>query len=528
MILRSQRISKAATDKDRVVRERAAVILSSRPDPESTLTLELMSQRPKEHKGNREIVTNALAHRPHSYPDGVAWRENASIEFLLRHSGLAKQVRAIKLLKYCPTSLIDLAQQSTYFEVREAAANALVGREDPESFRQAKVAFLDQVVEVRLAAINALHEMDSPEARELLAIASHDSNDRILEAACRNSSPDKSFKPEESTSFSDLQKVLQTEKQRVTALEGNEAARKLNLDLQALEVSNNAYNIHQNGARTPQQLIAMHKAFLAKAPAGYKVLKTLYDPKSGLKYVCYVPLSHLGNRPMLFAIGGSWSFTDFLADLNLGVVQRRTPAFKRMEEMVAKYVSEGNSVIITGHSLGGGLAQAFAYDVQKMIDGVEKAGEVRMVSWNAFGAKELLTRSGGYDPQIAAKIDAVNYYLPGDRVSGIGTHIGKVMALPSLPRHLMEPIAKHLLTAVEASIAQGDGLADAREARPFKFRITTSLTKLFGWTGDRLLALRYHLTKASYLRLLLDTRLSGPTRRDGKRSPPIINGLRGK
>ena len=421
-----------------------------------------------------------------------------------------------------------------------------MGRQDPKSLQLAKAAFEDSVVEVRLAGLEALLEMRSTEAQELVAKAARDPNNRVLQALYKWFLKNNSIGCKTKALLQDALKVMDAEDNRLSHL-GTGTDTEHDLDFQALEAAINVYLVPEASrardakgviqrlkaffakakaltgfvseaerAAESENLVQKYKTFLDKALTGYDVAKTYADPQTGLKYAYYSPLSHLDSRPRIFSIGGTQGYSDVLADLNLGVSQRQSPAFKEMVAMVAADVRNGKDVLITGHSLGGGLAQAFAYDVQAMLQGVEHAGTVRMTSWNAFGAKELIERTGTFDQKIADQIIGVNYYVPGDVVSQIGTPIGKQVGTHRAPTLVPSSAEESPLELCECQHhpwgrprgRQGKHAeADSSGDDPFQY-----LRRI----GDTIQSLHWQLAKKQYLRLLFDTHEKWVTEEDWK------------
>ncbi len=226
-------------------------------------------------------------------------------------------------------------------------------------------------------------------------------------------------------------------------------------------------------------------------PPGYKVAQHYVDPVTGFKGAAIDG----PNGERHYVIAGTEDGRDALADVNLGKRQYGSEAAQKMRENAAEYARNGKKVSFTGHSLGGGLAQAMAYDVGKASG---KPEVVSSTSFNSFGGKELIerTRTGGekYDPAHAAKLDAVNYRMADDKVSRIGTHIGAVKAMSGpavvngenvddLPVSPARDIQSHGLDALARAIA-GGGLEKAYPDKPVPWQEINAGSAAFGDAAD--------------------------------------------
>ncbi len=138
-------------------------------------------------------------------------------------------------------------------------------------------------------------------------------------------------------------------------------------------------------------------------------------------------------KASIYAIAGLEDSPDFVASLRLGEKQFGSDPFDRMIRNAREYSADsGKTVTFTGHSLGGGLAQAAAHETAKQEDKKDKPVKVRVVSWAGFGGRKLLENADvPFKPDAAARIDGANYFVKGDPIAGIGRHIGPTFALPA-------------------------------------------------------------------------------------------------
>ena len=182
-------------------------------------------------------------------------------------------------------------------------------------------------------------------------------------------------------------------------------------------------------SRSASEILQKHSEFQAFIPPHYQVAYKMADRGTGIKYAILVPTQ--AGFPHILAITGTESVIDWFSDLNLGRTQlAQISSFQYMLSYCNYTAEDGlpysaKNWIITGHSLGGGLAQAFAYQVQRMR---MKAGllpaSIELITFNAFGASEIVENNPAQTARIASTMSIYNYFLTDDLVSRIGTHIG--------------------------------------------------------------------------------------------------------
>lgn len=174
------------------------------------------------------------------------------------------------------------------------------------------------------------------------------------------------------------------------------------------------------------EFITKHASFFSSALATFKdaeLRPTQYvaNRASGLKYLILSSKrsqdgkQDLSSPPNILVFSGTKNLIDWMADLNLG-----RPQFRQLQSL-HKYFNSPDCPsrwIITGHSLGGGLAQAFAYkmNAERARLGLPRLS-IEVVTFNGFGAREIVE---GSDPDYPS----FNYFLTNDPVSKIGIHIG--------------------------------------------------------------------------------------------------------
>lgn len=241
-----------------------------------------------------------------------------------------------------------------------------------------------------------------------------------------------------------------------------------------------------SGVKTADYLASFQK-FFASTPKHYELWGTDTDLGTGLKFVIYRPLSthpEGAEAPWVLSITGTENLLDWLTNASLG-----KPQFLGLDNIITLFTTNlvpDRELIVTGHSLGGGLAQAVAHAIEAARE--EKSLQRRpitLLTWNAFGAETLIERIGAYRPELAQRMTIQNYYLQGDEVSQIGRHFGPTFEIippvrPDGNSALAEVLRLHSLSAFEEVIHQGRGkaLREARLMAPPSAKVINSLTRI--------------------------------------------------
>ena len=144
---------------------------------------------------------------------------------------------------------------------------------------------------------------------------------------------------------------------------------------------------------------------------GYKPVDKLEDPETGLRVVTYQK-----KNDIIVAYCGTNDDKDFVSDAQMAmneVPEQYEKANQYYLDTVAK--NPNASVVLTGHSLGGSLAQLVA----------SRHKETSAVTFNAFGIKSILknpeTKTKDY---FQDNKNSFNYIIEGDPVSNSTQHVG--------------------------------------------------------------------------------------------------------
>ncbi len=257
--------------------------------------------------------------------------------------------------------------------------------------------------------------------------------------------------------------------------------------------------------------------FKQQLPANLTLAMSESDPRTGLRVAAFKPTS-AASTSLYIAIAGTEGFRDGIADLSFGRSQSQH-LLEVIDALFASNVIPKNpEIIITGHSLGGGLAQNVAWYLQQKLPAKNITPKIWLFTWNSFGAQELIRKQ---EPTFeATKVQltyAANYFVSGEPVSKIGTHIGSTILLAPLetetkkskiPFPKMDGIARHKIeTLVE--IVEADPLilinsAEVKTERKFYTSLLTGVMDKTSTMTKHLPKLSFKLTSKSLPEVLTD------------------------
>lgn len=240
----------------------------------------------------------------------------------------------------------------------------------------------------------------------------------------------------------------------------------------ALQAAQVAYTLSDlESASDGGALLTAHEQFFSRIPPGYEALHYSSRRDSGLKYLMFKPLNP--EWPWILSFTGTENMIDWLTDLDLGRSQ-----LAQTEGLIHTFTDceytgpdgapmAARAWIITGHSLGGGLAEAFAYKVQaaRRAKGLDPA-ELELVTFNAFGAQEVAETDPARALLILKDLRAANYFVTGDPVSRIGRHVGLTLELTQPEARLTQMVKRHSLQTVREWVEAHGGFDSARPAFP--------------------------------------------------------------
>ncbi len=179
------------------------------------------------------------------------------------------------------------------------------------------------------------------------------------------------------------------------------------------------------------------------------------DFHHGLKWAYYRPsMRDRPDAPSVVSIAGTRNPLDWLTNFGLGAIKRDSEMYRNLVHRVVDDMMSGRRVVITGHSLGGGMAQYLAWDVAKELRRMEREAphmffdggtgtqknhpdrvwrRLELNTFNAFGVKHVIEKE---DPELAQRMgwkmeQATHHYRNHyDLVSLLGKPTGTTVQLP--------------------------------------------------------------------------------------------------
>lgn len=194
------------------------------------------------------------------------------------------------------------------------------------------------------------------------------------------------------------------------------------------------------------------------APSGYICTPDLITNNEGLHAQIY---RRVGSNDYIVSFRGTdKALNDFSTDANLGWPQYKEsrPA---IQNTLRKLLAEGGRVDITGHSLGGALAQFAAYELLDNTDKTKRSevlNRVSLTTWNALGGVWGLQSNGGYDPAVVDGLEARHFYRFDDVVARLGKgHVGgKMLRLHDPENRVSGILDAHMKEEITQSLEAGD------------------------------------------------------------------------
>lgn len=240
---------------------------------------------------------------------------------------------------------------------------------------------------------------------------------------------------------------------------GNEDYKKRlkKLDDQLTGCQNKTENLHILAAKSAENI------YDGIVPEGYELIDPqrdifTWDDSDVKVYVIRPKKPNTLNLPPIISFAGTKSVTSAMSDLSFGADQ-----FNNAQVHILKWINalkgEGyDELIITGHSLGGGLAQVVGASLP--IDLAEKF-KIHVVTFNGFGGEDALRAyeivHGPTEKDRDLKTfqptrDAVSYRLQNDLVSIMGKRFGESRTIES-PHSFYQVINNHRMLTMNKVIA---------------------------------------------------------------------------
>lgn len=233
-----------------------------------------------------------------------------------------------------------------------------------------------------------------------------------------------------------------------------------------------------------------------KIPEGYELVDKKNDffafPDSDVKAYVLRPKKPNGkNLPAIISFAGTRSLKSAAADVNYGASQVNNVKVKFFQWINSLKEDQTKELIITGHSLGGGLAQMLSAMIPHPYE-----IKTHVVTFNGFGGKDGMksynTIYGGKDKdrdydKFQPTRDAIGYRMEGDVVSLLGERFGETRTVPSKYNSL-RIVQNHLMTTIDERIAsEPHTLAEAKKedvstmVRPISFIVQGASVASSAW-----------------------------------------------
>lgn len=528
-------------DSDFETRKTAIEILGDHP--EGRASLETLMANPELRSTFSQAFHYALEHNKEVASESPS---NEDLVHLIRTSP-----EDLHRLDYShrPIRVIEAALQSNNVRLQLKAIEGLQDRTDLESLELLSRVFNIEipgtsrkartsphyVAEVRIAALKVANPRNHPLVdRMFMLAASKDRNPRVYEAALgligELEEVGHNFgQPvgRATLQFRTAVREFRKEAELVRTLASRDAMtpEEIRIDdhLTLLEAARNCYNLptvsnalatvasknldHAEWVRkAADRMIAEREAFLEGIPLGYRLAGDAADSTTcGLKLYRLEPNELYHDRPIIVAIAGTEKKIDWYGNLSLGRNKRESDEYRRFVSRTVSDLAKGKRVQITGHSLGGGMAQYFAYDVGQQLkqslhdDDLNSdrwkalLHNLEVVTWNGFGIQQVLRKDhANYDSEVIAILseNATNYRTPFDLVSLIGQPIGRRAHLPYSGWWGFK--SAHVMDSVVDSAVARQGIQNAKPRdNSWSFRpVSNTVADLLNPIG-RTLASRY-------------------------------------
>ena len=197
----------------------------------------------------------------------------------------------------------------------------------------------------------------------------------------------------------------------------------------------------------PDPRVLLDAAFAAygeSAPSGYSTTGQILTNEAGL-YLCVYRKDGTDEYIVAFR-GTEGNLEDINPDIHKGWPQYND-SDKEIQDLLQTLLETASRIDITGHSLGGALAQFAAYDFAIENPRLDSS-KINLTTWNSLGGEWALSQFRSYNPAVAATINGTHYYRGDDIVARLGNgHVGGVSL------RLLDP-ERQIATVVDAHMKQ--------------------------------------------------------------------------
>ena len=223
----------------------------------------------------------------------------------------------------------------------------------------------------------------------------------------------------------------------------------------------------------PDPRVLLDAAFAAygeSAPSGYSTTGQILTNEAGL-YLCVYRKDGTDEYIVAFR-GTEGNLADINTDIHKGWPQYND-SDKEIQDLLQKLMETASRIDITGHSLGGALAQFAVYDlIDQSQENPIDTSKINLTTWNSLGGEWALSQFRSYNPAVAATINGTHYYRGDDIVARLGNgHVGGVSL------RLLDP-ERQIATVVDAhmkqELAEGLDYGTGHFTEPDYFRIADS------------------------------------------------------
>lgn len=157
--------------------------------------------------------------------------------------------------------------------------------------------------------------------------------------------------------------------------------------------------------------------------------QTFYDRKTGFRALV-IDDANTGEIIVSFRGTTFNNLSTLASSAALNYPQFSTQAYRDTLAAVKELVSQRDGkakVLVTGHSSGGGLAEAFSYELVSQTESQYRRDlNVNLITWNGIGSRDWFEfrdrKKFNPDPEVLASIKGYKFRSETDLVSRMGKH----------------------------------------------------------------------------------------------------------